>query len=135
MTTVQRVAQIFGAVFILVAIIGFVTSGSSMDASMETAPRIFGLFPVNLLHNVVHLLFGIWGLAASRSFAASRSYARIGGVAYLLLAVLGVVAPEGFGLVPLGSHDVWLHALLGIALAAAGFAARDTVAPAPAARV
>jgi hypothetical protein len=130
MTTVQRVAQIFGAVFILVAIVGFVTSGGSMDASMATAPRIFGLFPVNLLHNVVHLLFGIWGLAASRTFPAARSYARIGGVIYLLLAVIGVVAPDGFGLVPLGSNDVWLHALLGVALAAAGFTARETTAPA-----
>ena len=123
MATVQRVAQIFGIVFILVAIVGFVTSGSSMEADPEIAPKIFGLFPVNLLHNVVHLLFGIWGLAASRSFEGSRSYGRIGGIVYLLLAVIGFVSPDGFGMVPLGGHDIWLHVVLALGLLAAGFTA------------
>lgn len=126
MTTVQRVAQIFGVVFVLIAILGFVTSGASMESDPDRAPHLLGLFPVNLVHNLVHLAFGIWGLAASRSFSGATSYARIGGVIYLLLAVLGFVAPNGFGLVPLGGHDIWLHALLGIALAAIGFTARDT---------
>lgn len=124
MTTVQRMAQIFGVVFILVAILGFVASGTSMDADPETAAKVLGLFPVNLLHNIVHLLFGIWGLAASRSFEGSVSYGKIGGVIYLVLAVLGVVAPDGFGMVPLGGHDIWLHVVLGVALAAAGFTAK-----------
>lgn len=128
MTTVQRVAQVFGVVFILVAILGFVASGGSMEADPARAPHLLGLFPVNLLHNVVHLLFGIWGLAASRSFGGAKTYAQIGGVIYLLLAVCGYLAPNGFGLVPLGGHDIWLHAVIGIALLAAGFTARDTVA-------
>lgn len=124
MTTVQRVAQIFGLVFIVVAIAGFVASGSSMEADPEMAPKLLGLFPVNLVHNVVHLLFGIWGLAASRSFEGSVTYGKVGGIAYLLLAVLGFLVPDGFGLVPLGGHDIWLHVLLGVALAAAGFTAK-----------
>jgi hypothetical protein len=126
MTTVQRVAQIFGIVFILVAIVGFVTSGSSMEADPTMAPKMFGLFPVNLVHNGVHLGFGIWGLLASRSFDGARNYGRVGGVLYLVLAVLGVVVPDGFGLVPLGGHDVWLHVVLGLALAVAGFTATPT---------
>ena len=125
MTTVQRLAQIFGIVFILVAIAGFVTSGSSMDADPATAGKIFGLFPVNVVHNGVHLGFGLWGLMASRSFYGARNYGRIGGVLYLILAVLGVVVPDGFGLVPLGGHDVWLHAVLGIGLLLAGFTAKE----------
>jgi hypothetical protein len=135
MTTVQRAAQIFGIVFLLVGIAGFFVTGTSMAADIDTAPRLLGLFPLNLLHNVVHLLFGVWGLMASRSFDASRGYARIGGIAYLALALLGIVAPNGFGLVPLGSHDVWLHALLGIALAAVGFTARDVARSVPGAPV
>ena len=124
MTTVQRAAQIFGIVFLLVGIAGFFVTGLSMEADPEHAPRLLGLFPVNALHNVVHLLFGVWGLVASRTFEGSRTYGRVGGVVYLLLAVLGFVSPDMFGLVPIGDHDIWLHAVLGIGLAAIGFTAR-----------
>ena len=130
MTTVQRVAQIFGVVFILVALAGFYTGGMNMDADPATAPMMLGMFPVNLLHNIVHLLFGIWGLAASRSFTGARQYAQIAGVIYLVLAVVGYFAPDGFGLIPLGGNDVWLHLALGAILAAVGFTAKPaTVAP------
>ena len=128
MTTVQRLAQIFGIVFLLLAIIGFVTSGSSMEADPEMAAKIFGLFPVNLVHNGVHLGFGIWGLLAARSFEGSRNYGIIGGVMYLVLAVLGYIAPDGFGLVPLGSNDIWLHGLLGAVLLGAGATAKRATA-------
>ena len=129
MTTIQRVAQVFGAVFILVAIAGFVWDGGlSMTATMgPEQPRLFGIFPINLVHNVVHLLFGIWGLAASRTFAAAKTYAIAAGVIYLVLAVLGFLAPTMFGLVPIGENDIWLHVLLGIVLLGAGVAARPTV--------
>ena len=126
MTTVQRVAQVFGIVFLLVALLGFFTTGTSMESDPARAPHLLGLFPVNLLHNFVHLAFGIWGLAASRSFGAATAYARIGGVIYLLLAILGFVVPTGFGLVPLGGANPLLHLVLGAVLTAAGFTARDT---------
>ena len=127
-TTVQKTAALFGAVFLLVGIAGFLTTGTSMHADMETAPRLFGLFPVNALHNVVHLLFGVWGLAASRSFGGARSYAQITGVAYLGLAVLGFIVPEFFGLIPIGGNDIWLHLLIGAVLTAVGFGARSPAA-------
>jgi len=130
MTTVQRIAQIFGIVFILVAIYGFTQTGmANMESDPARAPQLLGLFPVNVLHNAVHLLFGIWGLVASRTFNGARSYARIAGVLYLLLAVLGLVAPNGFGLVPLGGYDVWLHVALGLVLAVVGFTARELRPP------
>jgi hypothetical protein len=95
-----------------------------MVAEPATAPRILGLFPVNLLHNIVHLLFGVWGLAAARSFQGAKSYATIAGVLYVLLAILGFIIPTTFGLIPIGGNDIWLHALLGIVLLAAGATAR-----------
>lgn len=128
MTTVQRTALVFGIVFLLIGIAGFFATGTSMDANMETAPRLFGLFPVNMLHNLVHLAFGVWGLAAYRSFTASRGYAQVAGVAYLLLAVIGFVVPEFFGIMPIGGNDIWLHVLLGAVLAGVGFTARTPVA-------
>src|SRR5687767_12352831 len=124
MTTVQRVAQIFGWVFVLVAVLGFVTSGMSMEADPATAPQILGLFPVNLLHNLVHLLFGIWGILASRSWSGAKAYSQGAGAIYLVLGVLGFVAPSTFGLIPIGGNDIWLHFLLGIILVAVGFTAR-----------
>lgn len=122
--TVQRVAQIFGWVFVLVAVWGFFITGGSMEAGMD-APAILGLFPVNVLHNLAHLLLGIWGIVASRSFGSARSYAQIAGILYLVLAVLGFVDPTGFGLLPLGGGDIGLHAVLGLILAGVGFTAKQ----------
>lgn len=124
MTTTQRVAQVFGAVFVLVGLLGFFVTGGSMDAHMETAPRLLGLFPVNVLHNLVHLAFGVWGIVASRSWGAAKTYCQVAGVIYLVLTVLGFVSPETFGMIPIGGNDIWLHAVLGLALAYFGFTAR-----------
>ena len=124
MSTVQRVAQIYGWVFIAVAIWGFVVSGGSMEAEVNEAPKILGLFAVNVLHNLFHLAFGIWGLFAARSFSGARSYALIGGIVYLLLAILGPFAPSTFGLLPIGGNDIWLHAILALGLLAAAMTAR-----------
>ena len=126
-TTVQKIAMVFGVVFLLVAIVGFISPGG-MAMTVDPPGMLLGMFPVNMLHNVVHLLFGIWGLAASRSWSGAKSYCQIGGVIYIILAICGFVIPNGFGLVPLGGSDIWLHALLGIVLAGAGFTAKaDTV--------
>ncbi|MGQ0816203.1 MAG: DUF4383 domain-containing protein [Gemmatimonadota bacterium] len=124
MTTVQRVAQIFGVVFVLVAILGFVASGTSMEADPMSAPRLLGLFPVNVLHNVVHLAFGVWGLLAARTFGGAKAYATIAGGLYLVLAALGLVVPDTFGLIPIGGNDVWLHVLLGAVLLGVGVTAK-----------
>jgi len=119
-TTVQRVALIFGIVFLLVGVLGLITEGGM---EMESDAMLLGMFHVNLLHNIVHLLFGVWGLLAARAWSSAKTYAQVGGVIYLVLAVLGLVAEDGFGLVPLGGNNVWLHAVLGIVLAGAGFTA------------
>lgn len=123
----QWAALGFGAGFLLAAILGILQGGMSMDANPDTAPKVLGLFPVNVLHNAVHLLFGIWGVAAARTFAGARTYAKITGAIYLLLVPLGFVFPDGFGLIPLGGNDPWLHLVLGVPLALFGFLATDRV--------
>lgn len=127
---VQRVAQIFGIVFLLIGVLGFVATGMSMDANMDTAPKLLGMFPVNALHNLVHIVFGIWGLMAARSLAGATQFARVGGGIYLVLAILGFVAPTTFGLIPIGGNDIWLHALIGIVLLGVGMQAGKKVATA-----
>ena len=126
--TVQRVAMVFGIVFLLVAILGFVSSGMDMTADPATAPKLLGVFPVNAVHNGVHLAFGLWGLLAARSWAGAKNYAMIAGVLYLILAVLGFLVPDTLGLIPIGGNNIWLHALLGIVLAAVGFTAKPVAA-------
>jgi hypothetical protein len=120
-TLVQRVALIFGVVFLLVGVAGLLTEGGT---SMEHGGLLLGLFPVNLAHNIVHILFGVWGIAASRSWDGAKAYTRIGGIIYIVLAILGFIEPDGFGIVPLGGNDIWLHLVLGLVLAGVGFTAR-----------
>ena len=128
MTFAQRIAQIFGWAFLIMGLAGFFSTGSSMDPNHLTAPRLFGLFPVNVLHNVVHLLFGVWGVLAARSVGGARAYFIGAGVFYLLLAALGTVFPDGFGYVPLGGNDVGLHIFLAIGLLASSLLARRRAA-------
>jgi Domain of unknown function (DUF4383) len=120
----QTIARVFGVVFLLVGLLGLATTPFSMEGGL-----LLGLFPVNVLHNLVHLAFGVWGLLAGQTLAGAAAYCRIAGIAYLALAVVGYLAPAGFGLVPLGGHDVWLHAILGVVLAAGGFL--DQTRPVP----
>ena len=124
MTFTQRVAQIFGWGFIVLGVAGFFATGMSMDPNHETAPRLLGLFPVNVVHNIVHLLVGAWGVAASRAWGSARTFLVAGGVIFLLLAALGFVAPDGFGLVPLGGPDIGLHVFLAAGMLLAGLLSR-----------
>jgi uncharacterized protein DUF4383 len=126
--SVQRVAQLFGLVFIAVGVLGFFTTGMDMTADPVTAPKLLGQFPINAAHNIVHIVIGVWGLLAARSWAGARSFATIAGSLYLALAGLGLVVPDMFGLLPIGGNDVWLHALVGAILAGVGFTAKQPVA-------
>ena len=130
MSTARQWALVFGIVFLLVGASGFipgVTQPHSHPDVMVTAGLglALGLFPVNVLHNLAHLLFGVWGLAASRSDSASRTYGKGVFFSYALLTVMGLVGlmnlHTAFGFVPLYGNDVWLHALLAAGGAYFGF--------------
>ena len=127
-------AMIFGVVFILVGIAGFVPAlvqpadGGAMMIGGHSI--LLGLFPVNTLHNIVHLLFGLWGLAASRSAGGAVNYARGVAIIYALFAIAGLIpaTSDGFGYVPLYGKDVWLHAALALVAAYFGWVNRSPVA-------
>jgi hypothetical protein len=124
-------ALIFGIVFVAVGAAGFIpglvhqpmTPHVNLTMGADSAGNLLGLFPVNMLHNIVHLLFGVIGLAASRSVGGARGYFRFVFIAYGLLAIMGLIpaAQTLFGLVPLHGNDVWLHAVLAIAGGYFGF--------------
>lgn len=133
MTTVHRsnnapvryFALILGITYLLVGALGFFPAalqplgpGAPNLAVDAGYGRLLGLFPVNVLHNVVHL--GV-GLLAYRSLGGSIGFARGLTIFYGLLAVMGLIAGLNttFGLIPIFGNDVWLHA--GTALVAAYF--------------
>jgi Domain of unknown function (DUF4383) len=89
---------------------------------------------VNLIHNIVHLLFGVWGLLAYKSLDGSISYARGVAVIYAVLTIAGFVPGLDtlFGLAPLYGNDIWLHALLAVVAAYFGWVHRNEGTPAAA---
>ena len=128
----QLFARIYGIVFLIVGIGGFIPGltqphehpGLIINGSSGME---LGLFPVNVLHNAVHILFGVWGLVAASSLAGAVLYARGVAVIYALLTVLGLIPATntGFGLVPIHGHDVWLHAVLAAVAAYFGFPRKE----------
>lgn len=126
-TPVQLAGASVGAVFLLVGILGFVpaittNSGDLMMAGHHSEAMLLGLFQVSVLHNVVHLLFGVAGLALARSAAGSRAFLIVGGAIYFVLWVYGLVVPHdsAANFVPLNSADNWLHLLLAVGMTGLG---------------
>ncbi|MGZ5398524.1 MAG: DUF4383 domain-containing protein [Nocardioides sp.] len=124
----QRAAAAVGAVFLLVGILGFVpgitTDYSSMGAAgHESDAKLLGIFEVSILHNIVHLLFGVAGLAMARTWDSARSYLIGGGIIYLVLWIYGLVVDHdsAANFVPVNDADNWLHFVLGVAMIALGF--------------
>jgi hypothetical protein len=126
-TPLQKAAAAVGAVFLLVGILGFVPGITSHYSDLQFAghqsdAKLLGIFEVSILHNIVHLLFGIAGLAMARTWPSARNYLIGGGVIYLVLFVYGLVVGENSkaNFVPVNSADNWLHLLLGLGMVAAG---------------
>lgn len=126
----RNTTLVFAILFLIVGIAGFIpglTMGSTAMADMDTSAGhslLFGLFPVNALHNIVHLAFGLWGFFAYFSGrTASRVFLRSTAVIYAVLTVFGFIPGLDtlFGLVPLSGNDIWLHALLAIIAGYVGF--------------
>jgi hypothetical protein len=74
---VQLAATVVAAVFLLVGVLGFIpgvtTEYDGMTfAGHESTAMLLGVFHVSILHNIVHLLFGIVGLALARTVSGAR---------------------------------------------------------------
>lgn len=126
-TQVQTASLVVGAVFLLVGILGFIPGITSNYSSMSFASHhseamLFGLFQVSILHNLVHLAFGIAGIVAARTARAARLYLIIGGIVYLVLFVYGLLVPmnSDANFVPVNGADNVLHVVLGLGMLALG---------------
>jgi hypothetical protein len=124
-TSLQRAAQAVGAVFLLVGILGFIplitTNYESLGlAGHGSGALLLGIFQVSVLHNLVHLLFGVAGILLARTHTQARNFLLFGGIVYLVLWLYGLFVghdtPANF--VPLNNADNWLHLVLGIGMIA-----------------
>jgi hypothetical protein len=129
---IRTFALIFGILYVLVGIAGFIPGLSTHPTDAHNLAvdtgygHLMGLFPINILHNIVHLAIGAWGILASRSVGGARFFAKALAIIYGLLAIMGLIPGMNttFGLIPIYGHDVWLHALSALIAAYFGFIAR-----------
>jgi hypothetical protein len=126
-TPLQTAALVLGIVFLVVGILGFIPGVTSDYGAMRFAGHhsgayLLGVFQVSVLHNIVHLLFGIAGVTLARTWTGARNFLVWGGVIYLLLWIYGLVVDlnSGANFVPLNTADNWLHLLLGVVMIGLG---------------
>ena len=127
-SVLQLAAAVFGLVFLLVGIGGFIPGVTSNYDELsllgtDSNAELLGIFRVSIVHNVVHLLFGV-GILAAASSALSKAYLLGGGVVYLLVAGLGFVIDEDSdaNVLPVNDADNFLHVGLSLAMILVGVA-------------
>jgi len=137
-TAVQKAALVVAVVFLAVGIAGFIpgvtTSYDTLSvASHHSQALLLGLFQVSVLHNIVHLLFGVAGLVAARTSSTARGYLIIGGAIYLVLFVYGLIVAQdsAANFVPVNPADDILHLVLGVGMIGLGIVLSRRVAAAP----
>ena len=119
---IKKLATVFGVVLLLVGILGFVPGVTNSDG------MLLGIFHVNALHNIIHLLSGAVALYAGMTSAkTSKMYFQVFGIIYLLVAILGFVYGDKdiLGLVSSNMADTWLHVVIAVVALYLGFAAKD----------
>ncbi|HLU74543.1 MAG TPA: DUF4383 domain-containing protein [Nonomuraea sp.] len=126
-TPVQAASLLVGLLFLIVGLLGFVpgitTNFDAMAfAGHHSEARLLGVFQVSILHNIVHLLFGVAGLLMARTMNLAKWFLIGGGVIYLLLWVYGLLIDKesAANFVPLNTADDWLHFVLGLGMIALG---------------
>ena len=123
-TLVQNVARLVGIGFLLVGIAGFIPGlTTNLYEGLEFAgndgsAELLGIFRVSVLHNIVHGLFGLAGLALAATPSGARTYLIGGGAIYLALFAIGIIG--GGDWIPVNDADNWLHLLLGAGMIGLG---------------
>src|SRR5215218_10116711 len=128
-TAVQKAALAVGIVFLAVGVLGFIpgitTNYSALAIySHESDALLLGIFQVSILHNIVHLLFGIAGLVLARTVSWARNYLVWGGVIYLVLFIDGLIVGQrsAANFVAVITADDFLHRVVGVGMSALGLA-------------
>jgi len=120
----RLVAVIFGVVYLLVGLLGWVYT-AGVDFAATEGGLLLGLFEVNPLHNIVHLLIGAALLIAGLSNVAAAKGTNITvGAVYLIVGIVGFfIAETPANILALNTPDHILHLGTAIILLAVGLAA------------
>jgi hypothetical protein len=126
-TMIRRVTAVVGVVFLLIGVAGFIPGitthvGDITFAGHDSPTKLLGLFQVSVLHNIVHLLYGVVGLILSRTAMTARLYLVGGGFIYLILWLYGLITGKASdaNFVPFNRADDWLHFALGVGMIGLG---------------
>ena len=117
---IKTAANLFGIVFLLIGILGFVPAVTPANG------MLLGIFHVNTAHIFVHLASGVvFLLCGMAGVGASRTFFRIFGVIYAVVALLGFYYRDNaiLGLIANNIADIWLHVVLAVAMLYLGFGA------------
>jgi Domain of unknown function (DUF4383) len=126
-TLAQNLALLFGVVFLVVGILGFIpgitTNYDELKfAGNDSDAELLGIFQVSILHNIAHLLFGV-GILLARTHEGARTYLLGGALIYSVLFIYGLFVGGGddANFIPMNGADDVLHLLLAITFIAAYF--------------
>lgn len=127
LVAVQGAAVGVAAVFLILAIAGFTPGLTGQLDSLQwyghySGPQsaLLGIFEVSVLHNLMHLGFGVTGLLMARTFARARAYLIGGGLLYLALWIIGITQDGARDALPLNNADNWLHFAVGVVMVILG---------------
>jgi hypothetical protein len=128
-TPTQYFSLVGGSILLLVGLLSFIPAflSSPLNAPSLRVENgygyLLGLFAVNVFSNLVHLVFGLWGVLAYRGIRSARNFSQTMAIVFGVLALMGLVPvlSTTFGLMPLFGHNVWMHATLALVGAYFGF--------------
>ena len=126
-TDVQKAAMLFGIIFLLVGVLGFIpgitTDYDGLTVFDDVGAKLLGIFGINIIENIAHLAFGVAGLLLSKSWSGAKNFFIWGGAIYLGLWLYGMLIDEQSAANFMGMNEAshWLHLALGVAMVAAGF--------------
>jgi hypothetical protein len=129
---VRKFALYFGGLYLAVGVVGFLPFlGGSPNLEGK---KLLGIFTVNLIHNLVHLVIGVAGITMSRSLGNATLFAKGVGVFLLAIGLIGIFnfpifANTKDAFLPIGGIDVLLHLATGALALYVGFMAAEEGIP------
>jgi hypothetical protein len=136
--TPQLLGRLVGLLFLVIGVLGFVPGVTRHRAELEiwkedSGAELFGAFRVSIVHNALHIGFGILGLVASRTAIGARLYLIWGAIGFFTLWVYGAATDlqSRGNVLPVNEADNWLHLGLSLAMLALAWIAAGADRPVP----